>query len=165
MIVLQLEFRITVVQLTFTLIATVEIMPQFSFRVTPVVCFIQLDKSVITGIAMGDESMRNRSLIKVWCDSMVMSTPHLPFTPDIFIYSTHSSFTAFNPSLLSIFTLSVLFVLIYLFSPCSPYFLHILLIYSIYYSHLPNNVLFSSFLICFNPTFYLLIYNFLNRFI
>ncbi|XP_017341723.1 sodium-dependent phosphate transport protein 2A isoform X1 [Ictalurus punctatus] len=32
--------------------------------------FIQLDKSVITGIAMGDESMRNRSLIKVWCDSM-----------------------------------------------------------------------------------------------
>ncbi|XP_060766717.1 sodium-dependent phosphate transport protein 2A-like [Neoarius graeffei] len=31
---------------------------------------IQLDKSVITGIAMGDESMRNRSLVKVWCSSM-----------------------------------------------------------------------------------------------
>ncbi|KAK3525721.1 hypothetical protein QTP70_006750 [Hemibagrus guttatus] len=28
---------------------------------------IQLDKSVITAIALGDESMRNRSLIKVWC--------------------------------------------------------------------------------------------------
>ncbi|NXJ90961.1 NPT2A protein, partial [Corythaixoides concolor] len=28
---------------------------------------IQLDKSVITGIATGDESMRNRSLIRVWC--------------------------------------------------------------------------------------------------
>ncbi|XP_036379766.1 sodium-dependent phosphate transport protein 2A-like [Megalops cyprinoides] len=28
---------------------------------------IQLDKSVITGIATGDESMRNRSLVKVWC--------------------------------------------------------------------------------------------------
>ncbi|KAI1902965.1 hypothetical protein AGOR_G00022010 [Albula goreensis] len=28
---------------------------------------IQLDKSVITGIAMGDEAMRNRSLVKVWC--------------------------------------------------------------------------------------------------
>ncbi|NWZ24237.1 NPT2A protein, partial [Asarcornis scutulata] len=29
---------------------------------------IQLDKSVITGIATGDESLRNRSLIRVWCD-------------------------------------------------------------------------------------------------
>ncbi|NXE93777.1 NPT2A protein, partial [Menura novaehollandiae] len=28
---------------------------------------IQLDKSVITGIATGDESLRNRSLIRVWC--------------------------------------------------------------------------------------------------
>ncbi|KAM6953291.1 sodium-dependent phosphate transport protein 2A [Aplochiton taeniatus] len=28
---------------------------------------IQLDKQVITGIAMGDESMRNRSLVKQWC--------------------------------------------------------------------------------------------------
>ncbi|XP_048119032.1 sodium-dependent phosphate transport protein 2A [Alosa alosa] len=28
---------------------------------------IQLDKSVVTGIAMGDQSMRNRSLVKVWC--------------------------------------------------------------------------------------------------
>ncbi|KAI5626789.1 sodium-dependent phosphate transport protein 2A, partial [Silurus asotus] len=32
--------------------------------------FIQLDRSVITGIAMGDESIRNRSLIKVWCPIM-----------------------------------------------------------------------------------------------
>ncbi|XP_063058691.1 sodium-dependent phosphate transport protein 2A isoform X1 [Engraulis encrasicolus] len=30
---------------------------------------IQLDKSVITGLAMGDEQMRNRSLVKVWCQS------------------------------------------------------------------------------------------------
>ncbi|XP_042682262.1 sodium-dependent phosphate transport protein 2A isoform X2 [Centrocercus urophasianus] len=29
---------------------------------------IQLDKSVITGIATGDESLRNRSLIRMWCD-------------------------------------------------------------------------------------------------
>ncbi|KAL2095224.1 hypothetical protein ACEWY4_009943 [Coilia grayii] len=28
---------------------------------------IQLDKSVITGLAMGDEQMRNKSLVKVWC--------------------------------------------------------------------------------------------------
>ncbi|XP_036096948.1 sodium-dependent phosphate transport protein 2A isoform X1 [Molossus molossus] len=28
---------------------------------------IQLDKSVITGIAMGDESLRNHSLIRTWC--------------------------------------------------------------------------------------------------
>ncbi|XP_077080344.1 sodium-dependent phosphate transport protein 2A [Siphateles boraxobius] len=32
---------------------------------------IQLDKSVITGIALGDESMRNHSLVKVWCKSSV----------------------------------------------------------------------------------------------
>ncbi|KAG9281237.1 sodium-dependent phosphate transport protein 2A [Astyanax mexicanus] len=30
---------------------------------------IQLDKSVITGLALGDERMRNRSLVKVWCGS------------------------------------------------------------------------------------------------
>ncbi|TRY98512.1 hypothetical protein DNTS_014641 [Danionella cerebrum] len=28
---------------------------------------IQLEKSVITGLALGDESLRNHSLIKVWC--------------------------------------------------------------------------------------------------
>ncbi|XP_056143795.1 sodium-dependent phosphate transport protein 2A-like [Lampris incognitus] len=32
---------------------------------------IQLDKSVITGIAMGHEGMRNRSLVKEWCQSSV----------------------------------------------------------------------------------------------
>uniref|UniRef100_A0AAY4BIB3 Sodium-dependent phosphate transport protein 2A n=1 Tax=Denticeps clupeoides TaxID=299321 RepID=A0AAY4BIB3_9TELE len=30
---------------------------------------IQLDKSVITGIATGNEHMRNRSLVKIWCRS------------------------------------------------------------------------------------------------
>uniref|UniRef100_A0A3Q1ESH8 Sodium-dependent phosphate transport protein 2A n=1 Tax=Acanthochromis polyacanthus TaxID=80966 RepID=A0A3Q1ESH8_9TELE len=30
---------------------------------------IQLDKCVITGIAMGDEDMRNRSLVKEWCQT------------------------------------------------------------------------------------------------
>ncbi|XP_071761957.1 sodium-dependent phosphate transport protein 2A-like [Centroberyx gerrardi] len=36
---------------------------------------IQLDKHVITGIAMGDESMRNRSLVKEWCQTdLVTST-------------------------------------------------------------------------------------------
>lgn len=29
---------------------------------------IQLDKSVITSIAMGDESLRNHSLIRIWCN-------------------------------------------------------------------------------------------------
>ncbi|KAM9496310.1 sodium-dependent phosphate transport protein 2A [Clarias gariepinus] len=32
---------------------------------------IQLDKSVITSIAMGNESMRNHSLVKVWCSKML----------------------------------------------------------------------------------------------
>ncbi|KAK5897142.1 hypothetical protein CesoFtcFv8_010230 [Champsocephalus esox] len=36
---------------------------------------IQLDKCVITGIAMGNEDMRNRSLVKEWCQTdLVMST-------------------------------------------------------------------------------------------
>uniref|UniRef100_A0A8D0KTQ1 Sodium-dependent phosphate transport protein 2A n=1 Tax=Strix occidentalis caurina TaxID=311401 RepID=A0A8D0KTQ1_STROC len=34
---------------------------------------IQLDKSVITGIATGDESLRNRSLIRVWCGPPTLS--------------------------------------------------------------------------------------------
>lgn len=37
----------------------------------------QLDKCVITGIAMGNEDMRNRSLVKEWCQTdlvMVMAT-------------------------------------------------------------------------------------------
>ncbi|NXR46926.1 NPT2A protein, partial [Hippolais icterina] len=36
---------------------------------------IQLDKSVITGIAIGDESLRNRSLIRIWCDP---ASPKMP---------------------------------------------------------------------------------------
>uniref|UniRef100_A0AAR2M2E8 Sodium-dependent phosphate transport protein 2A n=1 Tax=Pygocentrus nattereri TaxID=42514 RepID=A0AAR2M2E8_PYGNA len=48
---------------------------------------IQLDKSVITGIALGAEHMRNRSLVKVWCGSsiytvLILYSPHL-----LFIYS------------------------------------------------------------------------------
>ncbi|KAJ8367212.1 hypothetical protein AAFF_G00324250 [Aldrovandia affinis] len=36
---------------------------------------LKLDKSVITAIASGDESMRNRSLVKVWCRTgLVMSS-------------------------------------------------------------------------------------------
>lgn len=34
---------------------------------SPPCVLLQLDKSVITGIATGDESLRNRSLIRVWC--------------------------------------------------------------------------------------------------
>uniref|UniRef100_A0A3Q3JUH4 Sodium-dependent phosphate transport protein 2A n=1 Tax=Monopterus albus TaxID=43700 RepID=A0A3Q3JUH4_MONAL len=40
---------------------------------------IQLDKCVITGIAMGNEDMRNRSLVKEWCQTelvMVMAPLH-----------------------------------------------------------------------------------------
>uniref|UniRef100_A0A8B9CCA7 Sodium-dependent phosphate transport protein 2A n=1 Tax=Anser brachyrhynchus TaxID=132585 RepID=A0A8B9CCA7_9AVES len=36
---------------------------------------IQLDKSVITGIATGDESLRNRSLIRVWCAAGGLGAP------------------------------------------------------------------------------------------
>ncbi|XP_069576126.1 sodium-dependent phosphate transport protein 2A [Brachyistius frenatus] len=39
---------------------------------------IQLDKCVITGIAMGNEDMRNRSLVKEWCQTdPVMSTDNM----------------------------------------------------------------------------------------
>ncbi|XP_074530351.1 sodium-dependent phosphate transport protein 2A-like [Halichoeres trimaculatus] len=39
---------------------------------------IQLDKCVITGIAMGNEDMRNRSLVKEWCQTdRVMSAGNL----------------------------------------------------------------------------------------
>uniref|UniRef100_A0A3P8TG99 Sodium-dependent phosphate transport protein 2A n=1 Tax=Amphiprion percula TaxID=161767 RepID=A0A3P8TG99_AMPPE len=36
---------------------------------------IQLDKCVITGIAMGDEDMRNRSLVKEWCQTDLVMFP------------------------------------------------------------------------------------------
>ncbi|KAM9439080.1 sodium-dependent phosphate transport protein 2A-like isoform 1-T1 [Salvelinus alpinus] len=35
---------------------------------------IQLDKSVITGIAMGDEAMSNRSLVRVWCKNHILTS-------------------------------------------------------------------------------------------
>ncbi|XP_047196433.1 sodium-dependent phosphate transport protein 2A [Hippoglossus stenolepis] len=39
---------------------------------------IQLDKCVITGIAMGNEDMRNRSLVKEWCQTdLVTSTDNV----------------------------------------------------------------------------------------
>ncbi|GAA6235259.1 sodium-dependent phosphate transport protein 2A-like isoform X1 [Lates japonicus] len=39
---------------------------------------IQLDKCVITGIAMGNEDMRNRSLVREWCQTdLVMSTDNV----------------------------------------------------------------------------------------
>uniref|UniRef100_A0A8D0GI41 Sodium-dependent phosphate transport protein 2A n=1 Tax=Sphenodon punctatus TaxID=8508 RepID=A0A8D0GI41_SPHPU len=45
----------------------------------PFTCLIiQLDKSVITGIAMGDESLSNRSLIKVWCELPAQQVSSLP---------------------------------------------------------------------------------------
>ncbi|XP_019693823.2 sodium-dependent phosphate transport protein 2A isoform X2 [Felis catus] len=36
---------------------------------------IQLDKSVITSIATGDESLRNHSLIRIWCHPDTMEAP------------------------------------------------------------------------------------------
>ncbi|XP_041948017.1 sodium-dependent phosphate transport protein 2A [Alosa sapidissima] len=51
---------------------------------------IQLDKSVITGLAMGDEGMRNRSLVKVWCPGSVHS---VRANPSVFLhYSTYNIF-------------------------------------------------------------------------
>ncbi|XP_041604737.1 sodium-dependent phosphate transport protein 2A isoform X3 [Vulpes lagopus] len=38
---------------------------------------IQLDKSVITSIATGDESLRNHSLIRIWCHPDSMGVPTL----------------------------------------------------------------------------------------
>ncbi|XP_053233243.1 sodium-dependent phosphate transport protein 2A isoform X1 [Podarcis raffonei] len=38
---------------------------------------IQLDKSVITGIATGDESLQNKSLIKVWCKASALQISSL----------------------------------------------------------------------------------------
>ncbi|KAL2088751.1 hypothetical protein ACEWY4_015650 [Coilia grayii] len=35
---------------------------------------IQLDKGVITGLALGDQSMRNRSLVKIWCKTVTTFT-------------------------------------------------------------------------------------------
>lgn len=32
-------------------------------------CSLQLDKSVITGIATGNESLHNKSLIRMWCEA------------------------------------------------------------------------------------------------
>ncbi|XP_044220633.1 sodium-dependent phosphate transport protein 2A-like [Thunnus albacares] len=44
---------------------------------------IQLDKCVITGIAMGNEDMRNRSLVKEWCQTdLVMSNGNGSTTPE-----------------------------------------------------------------------------------
>ncbi|NXY50087.1 NPT2A protein, partial [Ceuthmochares aereus] len=42
---------------------------------------IQLDKSVITGIATGDESLRNRSLIRIWCGPAPPQTAAVGFGP------------------------------------------------------------------------------------
>uniref|UniRef100_A0A665VEX9 Sodium-dependent phosphate transport protein 2A n=1 Tax=Echeneis naucrates TaxID=173247 RepID=A0A665VEX9_ECHNA len=40
---------------------------------------IQLDQSVITAIAMGDQSVRNNSLVKQWCQIKVLKFPLLIF--------------------------------------------------------------------------------------
>uniref|UniRef100_A0A672UT07 Sodium-dependent phosphate transport protein 2A n=1 Tax=Strigops habroptila TaxID=2489341 RepID=A0A672UT07_STRHB len=44
---------------------------------------IQLDKSVITGIATGDESLRNRSLIRVWCGPAPPQTAAVGLVPPL----------------------------------------------------------------------------------
>ncbi|CAK6956536.1 sodium-dependent phosphate transport protein 2A [Scomber scombrus] len=45
--------------------------------------FIQLDKCVITGLAMGNEDMRNRSLVKEWCQTdLVMANGSVSTTPE-----------------------------------------------------------------------------------
>ncbi|XP_062463612.1 sodium-dependent phosphate transport protein 2A isoform X2 [Pezoporus occidentalis] len=44
---------------------------------------IQLDKSVITGIATGDESLRNRSLIRIWCGPAHVQTAAVELAPPL----------------------------------------------------------------------------------
>ncbi|XP_036825957.1 sodium-dependent phosphate transport protein 2A isoform X3 [Oncorhynchus mykiss] len=41
---------------------------------------IQLDRQVITGIAMGDERMRNRSLVKKWCHTGLVTEGDITWT-------------------------------------------------------------------------------------
>ncbi|XP_015205122.1 sodium-dependent phosphate transport protein 2A [Lepisosteus oculatus] len=51
---------------------------------------IQLDKSVITGIATGDESLRNKSLVKVWCKtSHAVSFVNVSVNSPVNCTSTH----------------------------------------------------------------------------
>ncbi|XP_045546106.1 sodium-dependent phosphate transport protein 2A [Salmo salar] len=45
---------------------------------------IQLDKSVITGIAMGDEAMSNRSLVRVWCKNHILTSSVNVYVGDSF---------------------------------------------------------------------------------
>ncbi|XP_076021022.1 sodium-dependent phosphate transport protein 2A-like isoform X5 [Genypterus blacodes] len=45
---------------------------------------IQLDKRVITGVTLGDESMRNRSLVREWCQTeLVTSTVNVSATAPV----------------------------------------------------------------------------------
>ncbi|KAL0974022.1 hypothetical protein UPYG_G00214380 [Umbra pygmaea] len=51
---------------------------------------IQLDKRVITGIALGDESMRNKSLVKRWCDTgLITSSVNTSIIGPVNCSSTH----------------------------------------------------------------------------
>ncbi|XP_053179539.1 sodium-dependent phosphate transport protein 2A [Scomber japonicus] len=44
---------------------------------------IQLDKCVITGLALGNEDMRNRSLVKEWCQTdLVMANRNMSTSPE-----------------------------------------------------------------------------------
>ncbi|KAK1789271.1 hypothetical protein P4O66_015211 [Electrophorus voltai] len=53
---------------------------------------IQLDKSVITGIALKEENVKNRSLIKVWCGSNLLTVPMLLLSPPTMHFSTSSNY-------------------------------------------------------------------------
>uniref|UniRef100_A0A673WQG8 Sodium-dependent phosphate transport protein 2A n=1 Tax=Salmo trutta TaxID=8032 RepID=A0A673WQG8_SALTR len=54
---------------------------------------IQLDRQVITGIAMGDERMRNRSLVKKWCHTGLVTVQTL----NTITVSTLSSLSSLSP--------------------------------------------------------------------
>ncbi|XP_058852073.1 sodium-dependent phosphate transport protein 2A-like [Acipenser ruthenus] len=68
---------------------------------------IQLDKSVITGIATGDESLRNKSLVKVWCRTSVsvsslnvtVSTPLNCTSPELCWTEGDTTWTTVNQTL------------------------------------------------------------------
>ncbi|KAM4620366.1 sodium-dependent phosphate transport protein 2A-like [Polymixia lowei] len=51
---------------------------------------IQLDQSIITAIATGDQSMRNKSLVKQWCQTTTVMSNETAWRPHNFSLSVHT---------------------------------------------------------------------------
>ncbi|KAL7858516.1 hypothetical protein AOLI_G00186180 [Acnodon oligacanthus] len=75
---------------------------------------IQLDKSVITGIALGAEHMRNRSLVKVWCGSSIHTHGQT-----VTLYSVVSGYHLFANTNLSDLSVGLILLAVSLLVLCS----------------------------------------------